>query len=232
MITVFYLIINYTKIKLVQLVKYYRISKLLVENPSCRIDFSSEVTKSILKKNVVIFANNSIYNSTIGSFSYIQKGSRVFNSEIGRFCSIAASVSIAPGIHDISKVTTHPALLQKSTPLPKVFAKVDNIKSCKKVIIGHDVWIGEKAIVLDGVTIGNGAVIASGAVVVKNVDPYSIVGGIPARHIKYRFDKDTIDFLQESEWWNYSDEWFEKNADLMLSSIEFIKYLKNEKKST
>jgi len=210
--------------------KRYRLSKIVSENPTCRFYSSSEIAGSVFGNYVVIFDNNKIYNSKIDSYSYIQVGSRIFNCEIGKFCSIASSVSIAPGIHDLNKVTTHPALIQKSTPLPKVFATRNNIKICEKVFIGHDVWIGEKVVILDGVAIGNGAVIATGAIVIKDVEPYEVVGGVPAKHIKYRFDKQTIEIIQDSQWWNYSDEWFEKNHELMLNMDQFIEFLKCSKK--
>ena len=211
--------------------KRYCLSTLISNNPTCIFYSSSEILNSKFGNYVVIFDKNLVFNCKIDSYSYIQVGSRVFNCEVGKFCSIASSVTIAPGIHDLYKVTTHPALIQKSTPLPKVYAKGDNISGFQKVYIGNDVWIGEKAVILDGIKVGNGAVIAAGAVVVKDVDPYSVVGGVPARHIKYRFDEETISMIQNSEWWNYSEKWFESNSELMLNTIKFIEYLKNDKKS-
>lgn len=209
--------------------KSIRLSKVMAGNPTCVFSSSSEIIESTFGDYVVIFDNNNIYNSKIDSYSYVQKGSRVFNCEIGKFCSIASSVSIAPGIHDLNRITTHPALMQKSTPLPKVYAKNDYIISFKKVFIGNDVWIGEKAVVLDGVKIGNGSVIAAGSVVVKDVEPYSVVGGVPAKHIKYRFDSEVVSLLEESKWWNNSEEWFELNSELMVDADKFIEYLKNVK---
>ena len=91
------------------------------------------------------------------------------------------------------------------------------------VNIGNDVWIGEKAIILDGVTIGNGAVIAAGAVVTKDVQPYSIVGGVPAKHIKFRFDEETRCIIEQSCWWDNTEEWFIRNADTMLDPRSFLK---------
>ncbi|QOG03783.1 CatB-related O-acetyltransferase [Flavobacterium sp. MDT1-60] len=207
--------------------KRIKFSRVIAKNPTCRFSSSSDIVESAFGEYVVIFEDNKIFNSRIDSYSYVQVGSRIFNCEIGKFCSIATSVSIAPGMHNLDKVTTHPALIQKDTPLPKVFAKQAST-SFEKVFIGNDVWIGERAIILDGVKIGNGSVIAAGAVVVKDVEAYSIVGGIPAKHIKYRFDEESIHILQKSEWWNYSENWFHSNSELMLDPYQFIKYLKND----
>lgn len=199
----------------------YKISKLSKNNCTCRFHQSCQIESSEFEKYIVIFENTKLYSARIGAYSYIQAGSRIFNCEIGRFCSIASGVTIAPGIHDMSRISTHPIFVQKSTPLPKVYAAMDYIITHKKVQIGNDVWIGEKAVILDGVYVGNGAVIASGAIVAKDVEPYSVVGGVPARHIKYRFDEQTIAILQESQWWNYPDKWFEENAEIMLDIERF-----------
>jgi len=204
----------------------YNISKLSKINYTCRFDLTCQIESCEFERYVVIFEDTKLYECKVGAYSYIQSGGRIFNCEIGRFCSIASSVTIAPGIHVISRISTHPIFVQKSTPLPKVYAKCDNIISQKKVKIGNDVWIGEKVVILDGVKVGNGAVIAAGAVVVKDVESYSVVGGVPARHLKYRFDEKTIKTLQQSQWWNYPDDWFEKNAELMLDVEKFIERIK------
>jgi acetyltransferase-like isoleucine patch superfamily enzyme len=194
--------------------------------PTGKFDISSQVLDCKFEKYVTIFNDVILYQCTVGAYSYIQMNGRVFNCDIGKFCSIAASVSIAPGMHDMSKVTTHPIFYSNTKALPRLFVAENKLQFSERVIVGHDVWIGEKVVIIDGVKIGNGAVIASGAIVVKDVEPYSVVGGVPAKHIKYRFDPETIAVLQKSEWWNFSEDWFEKNAELMLNPIQFIEYLK------
>jgi acetyltransferase-like isoleucine patch superfamily enzyme len=200
-----------------------KILKLSNANRTCRFDQSCQINSCEFENYVVIFENTKMYEAKVGAYSYIQSEGRIFNCEIGRFCSIASGVTIAPGIHDMNRVSTHPIFVQKTTPLPKVYAKRDFIETSAKVSIGHDVWIGEKSIILDGINVGNGAVIAAGAIVVKDVEPYSVVGGVPARHIKYRFDEQTIELLQQSEWWNFSEKWFEDNAEYMLDIEQFKK---------
>jgi acetyltransferase-like isoleucine patch superfamily enzyme len=209
--------------------RVYLITKLSIKHPTCRFDTTSLIVECEFEKYVVIFDNNKLYASKIGAYSYIQMGGRIFHCEIGRFCSIAASVSIAPGMHDMSRITTHPSFYFFTPSLPKIFVTENKLPLFSKVLIGNDVWIGEKVIIIDGVTIGDGAVIASGAVVVKDVLPYSVVGGVPARHIKYRFSEETIELIQKSQWWNFTDKWFEENGELMLDVDKFIEYLKSLK---
>uniref|UniRef100_UPI0040478E3C CatB-related O-acetyltransferase n=1 Tax=Algoriphagus sp. TaxID=1872435 RepID=UPI0040478E3C len=200
-------------------------------NPTCRIYNGVVLNESKLEGMNVLFNDTQILLSTLGRHTYVQKRTTIVNAEIGKFCSIASYVSIGPGIHRIDGVSTHPSFFLKNTPLLKSFVNIDSFESSKKSIIGHDVWIGENVIVLDGVKIGNGAIIAAGAVVTKDVEPYAVVGGVPAKHIKYRFDLNTIDLLQKCEWWNYPEEWFKKNSELMLNITSFIKYLRNDKQS-
>jgi acetyltransferase-like isoleucine patch superfamily enzyme len=202
--------------------RFYKTFLLSHHHPTCRFDASSKIVDCEFEENVVVFDHCKLFASKIGAYSYIQMGSRVFNCEIGKFCSIAGSVSIAPGMHDMNRVSTHPSFFSFTEALPKVFVTEDKFPTSQKVLIGHDVWIGEKATILDGVKIGNGAVIASGAVVIKDVAPYSVVGGVPARHLKYRFDEKTISLLLQSEWWNNSDDWFQQNAVRMLDPKIFI----------
>jgi acetyltransferase-like isoleucine patch superfamily enzyme len=202
--------------------RIYVHTRLGIRNPSCLFDRTSIINKCQFEKYVVVFKSCELYNAKIGSYSYVQMNARVFNCEIGRFCSIAANVTIAPGMHDMNRVTTHPAFYFFTHSLPKIYVERDMFPVAKNVKIGHDVWIGERVVILDGVNIGNGAVIAAGAVVIKDVEPYSVVGGIPAKHIKYRFDPETIMILQKSEWWNFSDGWFEENSELMLDINKFI----------
>lgn len=92
------------------------------------------------------------------------------------------------------------------------------------IFIGNDVWIGAYAVILPGVTIGDGAVIAAGAVVTKDVEDYSIVGGVPAKHIKYRFSKNVIEELKEIQWWNWEREKIEENVEWFYSPEKFVEH--------
>lgn len=210
-------------------VKVRNKANYLFQNPTCRFYSGVVLIDSKLEGVNILFNDTHLILSILGKHTYVQKQTTIVNAEIGKFCSIASNVSIGPGIHKIDGVATHPAFFLKHTPLLKTFVDKDLFESSKKTTIGHDVWIGEKVVILDGVKIGTGAIVAAGAIVTKDVEQYAIVGGVPAKHIKYRFDSETIDLLQKSEWWNYPEEWFENNSELMLNTTEFIEYLRNDK---
>lgn len=134
---------------------------------------------------------------------------------IGKYCSIAQNVIIDCGWHHNTEfVTTY--------PLNVFFEKLTHIKGHPKskgnVNIGNDVWIGESAIIMGGITIGDGAVIAAGSVVTKDVAPYQIVGGCPAKHIKMRFKAQQIAALQRIAWWNWTEEKITEAGELLMQS--------------
>lgn len=134
---------------------------------------------------------------------------------IGKYCSLAYGVTIvASGEHNYRAVANYP-----------FYARIhgdDNRDTLTKgkVVIGNDVWIGTKAIILSGVTIGDGAVIAAGAVVTKDVPPYAIVGGVPAQLIKYRFPKELIDRLLQIRWWDWEPDVWKNDMDLFYQDVE------------
>jgi acetyltransferase-like isoleucine patch superfamily enzyme len=142
---------------------------------------------------------------------------------IGKFCSIAPGVSLVPGgIHPMTGVSTYPFLKRLG------YEDVDSSVTRRGPIeVGHDVWIGTRALVLSGATVGNGAIVAAGATVVRDVPPYAIVAGTPARVIRYRLTQNEIDRLQGSRWWDYSDDILERNLDKLVGQdIEaFVKAL-------
>lgn len=144
--------------------------------------------------------------------------------KIGQFCSIANGVTILlGGEHRVDWVTTYPF----SFLWPQVAGHIKGHPKTKgDVIIGNDVWIGTGALILSGVTIGDGAVVGAHAVVTKNVPPYAIVGGNPAKIIRYRFDEYTIQKLLAISWWNWPDQKIAVAMEFLLSNDinTFIKY--------
>lgn len=222
-------LLNLFKILVSDLFSYFKTASTLAKsrtiNPTCKFYKGSVQYNSIFGDYNVVFNDTIVFNSNIGSHTYIQKNTSIFNTEIGKFCSIAPNVTISPGLHYTAGVSTHPSVYLKNTPLVKIFSESDQVSSSKRTTIGHDVWIGQNAIILDGVVIGNGAIVAAGAVVNKDVEPYAIVGGIPAKPIKFRFDKETISKIENSKWWEFDENWFSENWNLLNNPQEFIAYL-------
>jgi len=166
-------------------------------------------------------------NVVIGEFTYINNA-KIHNATIGKFCSIANGVNIGIGIHPTNEfISTHPAFFSKNNSGALVSFTNENLYTeFKHITIGNDVWIGLNAILLDGIKIGDGAIIAAGAVVTKDVEPYSIVGGIPAKHIKYRFTKERRETLLSFQWWNKPLGWIMANVDIFQSD-KFFDVIKN-----
>lgn len=148
----------------------------------------------------------------IDDYSYCSPNTVIFSgSTIGKFCSIGYNVQIGVPEHPVDFFTTSPSIYRDSKAAVYCqWAKNDiNIPA----IIENDVWIGSNAIIMQGIRVGNGSVVAAGAVVTKDVPPYTIVGGVPAKIIRKRLTDETIQKLQKAEWWNHDIEWIEKFAD-------------------
>lgn len=168
----------------------------------CCIDGRSEIAP-----NTHVLSNCIIVNCKIEPFTYIGKNCLVQNTTIGRFCSIANDVFIGLGKHPIDLVSTSTLFYRvRNTLKIQLIDKDNDFEEYADISIGHDVWIGARAILMDGIKIGNGAIIAANAVVTKDVPPYAIVAGVPAKIIKYRFLEDKIEELQKSAWWNLTLE--------------------------
>lgn len=146
---------------------------------------------------------------SLGDYSYVATEAHLNYTHIGKFCSLGPQVYAGLGIHPTQNfVSTSPLFYQASS---RSFANRSYFEEYKTTTIGHDVWIGARAILIDGVTIGDGAVVGAGAVVTKDVPPYAIVGGVPARIIKYRFTPEEIEQLLALRWWDRDVSWIKEN---------------------
>lgn len=149
-----------------------------------------------------IYRRAFLRNTSLGRMTYVAELSRIGFADIGAFSSIGPNVLLGGlGCHPVDRLSTHPAFYSARLQAGDTFSETDTFEELPRVRVGNDVWIGAGSIVLDGVTIGDGAIIAAGAVVNKDVPPYAIVGGVPARIIRYRFDEETIEALLEWRWW-------------------------------
>lgn len=145
---------------------------------------------------------------SIGACSYISGPVSLRSvSSIGRFCSLGNSISIGPGNHPVDWLSTSPfqydGLYLNDRELREFGSTGKRFPGPSPVSIGNDVWIGSNVIILRGVNIGDGAILAAGAVVTKDVPPYAVVGGVPAKILKYRFHESIIDRLLKIQWWDY-----------------------------
>lgn len=172
------------------------------------------------------YIDGHVTNCHIGRGTYIMNSCWFSNCLIGRYCSIASEVKMVQKHgHPISYASSSPVFSTQdamvetyinNSALPSygLNEKISLAGQEWDAVIGNDVWIGARSILLGAITIGDGAIIGAGSVVTKNVPPYAIVAGNPARIIKYRFSKETIQLLLETKWWNREECWLKEHASL------------------
>lgn len=161
---------------------------------------------NLLGKQCKVSYPHFIQNSQIGDYTYISRNSTISNTNIGKFCSIGPNLVSGWGLHPTNGISTHPMFYSSKKQNGISLSSNDKYIENKRVNIGNDVFIGANVFVLDGVTVGDGAVIGAGTVVVKDIPPYAIVVGNPAKVIKYRFDHEVISTFLKMEWWNFNEE--------------------------
>ena len=190
------------------------------------IDPSAKVQEATFGIYCEVGARTMLLDVEMGDYSYVVNDSQMTYTTIGKFCSIAAMTRINPGNHPMQRATQAHFTYRASAYFDGEADDAEFFawRKSHRVHIGHDVWIGHGAIVMPGLTIGNGAVIAAGAVVTKDVAPYAIVAGVPARRIKWRFKKKIRDGLEKLAWWDWTHEKLGQAVDDMkkLSPEEFI----------
>lgn len=185
-----------------------------------QISIRARVENSKINKKAKIWRYCVLNHAQVGAYSYIGPKSRVTHARIGKFCSIAGDSVIGMGTHSLGYLSTSSLFTAPKNGTGTSWAKKQNFEEYKDVIIGNDVWLGQRAMVMGGVHIGNGAVIGAGAIVTKDVPPYAIVAGVPAKIIRYRFTQETIDTLEQSAWWQLDDETLRKNISLFQGDLD------------
>lgn len=205
----------------------------------CTFSANSYISKRSTFEGMNKVHPNASFDGEMGYGSYIGGGSNV-SGKVGRFTSIGRLISVIQGTHPYTApfASTAPcfyALNKDKQQNGDTFATeqlYDELMYADQekkypVIIGNDCWLGTGASIVAGITIHDGAVILAHAVVTKDVPPYAVVGGIPARVIKYRYDQDTIDFLLKTQWWNNSEQWFRINWKLLSDITKLKEYYAN-----
>ena len=206
-----------------------------------RVSFSSQVNLHSTFESHCQLHPHVQFHGHLGYGSYVGPYSKV-SAQIGRFTSIASYVCTVAGRHAYQApfATTCPmffSLNPNHSQSGSTFATEQMFEELKFAVpekqldveIGNDVWIGERAMIIGGVHIADGAVVLAGAVVTKDVPPYAIVGGVPAKIIRYRYDEETINFLLNIHWWNNSEDWFKEHWRL-LTDINRLKAFYRDKK--
>lgn len=186
---------------------------------SCLFEGNNKICRGAYVNNVLVG-----YASSIGSESYICK------AQIGRFSSIGDNVKFISATHPLEPfVSTHPAFYRKGSAEKYIdkdkYSEYLTIDGSYSFDIGSDVWIGSNSIIRGGIRIGNGAIVAMGSVVTKDVEPYSIVGGVPAHFIRYRFTEEQRNKLLCFKWWDKPNSWIEEHAEYFSDIEKLLKVI-------
>jgi acetyltransferase-like isoleucine patch superfamily enzyme len=162
-------------------------------------------------------------NVVLGDLSYVSRGTRMANATVGRFSCIGPEVLVGLGRHPTRGfVSSHPSFYSLRGQAQQVFVSAQKFDEFLPVHIGNDVWIGARAIVLDGARIGDGAIVAAGSVVSGEVPPYAIVSGVPAKVVRHRFDDATIEAIRRSAWWDLDLDVLRAHADAFADPAAFV----------
>lgn len=191
------------------------IKGIIIHLPNKKVSCLSIISNNCrIGKNVTIHRWSKIQLSIIDDYTYIANNTDIVNTKIGKFCSVADYCRIGLPSHNPSLLSTSPifTIAHNAAKISWVDKDVADFES-KPVTVGNDVWIASHVLIMGGLTIGDGAIIASGAIVTKDVPPYAIVGGVPAKIIKYRFSPEIIDKLLKLQWWNFPEEKIKRHLD-------------------
>lgn len=198
-------------------IAYLKITKKNIIGRKVRLSYLS-----VLEGKNRLGNSTRFIQSSLGYASYLGEECYFYNTQIGKYTCIGPRVKIVAGQHPTKNFASiYPAFYSTKKICNFSYVTSDKFQEfryCdgtnKSVLIGNDVWIGSDVLIMEGVQIGDGAVIGAGSIVLKDVPPYTIVAGVPAKCIRKRFDSDIIEGLLKTKWWEKSEEWLEKNENL------------------
>lgn len=189
-----------------------------------KIFLLSSIRGCNIKKTAKIGDGCTISGCVIGEYSYVGDHTNMSNVKVGNYTSISSYCGIGGGGHPLEWVSTSP-VFNNSRSILRVNFSHNQYNPYKETVIGNDVWIGTHSLIKSGVTIGDGAVIGMGSVVTKDVGPYEIWAGNPAKLIRKRFNDNTTEIIKSSRWWRWDEKKIQELADKFNSTEEFIKVL-------
>lgn len=181
----------------------------------CSIAPNADIQCTKMGRYCNVAHDAALMNSSIGDRSSIGRYSKLRDVDMGKFCSISWDITIGAVSHPMNRISSHAITYRKQFGI----SEKDDVVDEKRTIIGNDVWIGCNAVVLSGITVGDGAIIGAGAVVTKDVESYSVVAGVPAKHLKYRFENDVQEKLRQLKWWDQTDEWLTEHIELFRQDV-------------
>lgn len=187
------------------------------------LEYLCEVSSTQFAEYNTIRKYARVRDCIMGSYSYISRESQVYHASIGKFTCIGPQVIIGPGEHPTNFVSSHPIFYSTMGQSNPVIVDNNLFDEFPRTHIGNDVWIGARAVLRTGIKVGDGAIIASGAVVVRDVPPYCIVGGVPAEPIRFRFSEEEIAAIRATRWWDQDLEWLKKHKDAFTEIGEFMR---------
>ena len=173
---------------------------------NCSLGKNAVVVNSTCSDYVSIGNNVVLFDSFIESHTYVAQDVLGYNVKIGKYSSIGPRVIFGNGDHPVHKLSTSPEFYTPKSSTGHSYVNAILFQEFLPITIGNDVWIGANVYIKHGIKIGDGAIIAAGAVVVKDIPPYSIYGGVPAKEIKKRFNNEVIEILANVKWWNWDDD--------------------------